>query len=144
MQFFIPIFSFFFTAYEVLSDENKRRQYDQFGEEGLNQNGFNNGGGFQGFDFGDIFGGFGGGEQRSGGGGFKFSFGGFDDFFNDEDEDQEDDFGGMHFGDSFFGGGEHFRQNRFGSGFGEDFPRAARHAEFHQHSSSSGGRWNKI
>lgn len=127
--------SYVFAAYEVLSDENKRRQYDQFGEEGLNnQNGFNGGGG--GFDFNDIFSDFGGGGQRSGGNGFKFSFGGFEDFFNDEDE-EEDEFGGMHFGDSFFGG-EHMRQNRFNSGFGEDFQNAARHSEFSQQ--SSGGK----
>lgn len=59
-------------AYEVLSDEDKKARYDQFGFDGLDPNfgtgGF--GGGFGGFDFGDIlssvfggggFGGFGGG-----------------------------------------------------------------------------------
>ena len=59
-------------AYEVLSDEDKKAKYDQFGFDGLDPNfgagGF--GGGFGGFDFGDIlssvfggggFGGFGGG-----------------------------------------------------------------------------------
>ena len=63
-------------AYEVLSDETKRRNYDQFGHEGVNGQGFGGGGfggqGFGGFDdiFGDIFGdmfggGFsGGGRQR--------------------------------------------------------------------------------
>ena len=122
-------------AYEVLADENKRRQYDQFGEEGLNQNGFNGEGG-GGFDFSDIFSDFGGGGHRSEGNGFRFTFGGFDDYFNDEDED-EDEYGGMHFGDSFFGGGEHFRQNRFNNGFGEDFHRASQHSEFQQ--TSSGG-----
>ena len=49
-------------AYEVLSDEEKRRVYDQFGHEGLSNTGFS---GFSGFDdifshlgdiFGDIFG----------------------------------------------------------------------------------------
>ena len=60
-------------AYEVLSDETKRRNYDQFGHEGVNGQGFGGAGGFGGqgfggFDdiFGDIFGdmfggGFGGG-----------------------------------------------------------------------------------
>jgi len=60
-------------AYEVLGDENKRKQYDQFGHAAFEQGagGFNGSGGFggfdaSGFDFGDIFdnifgGGFGGG-----------------------------------------------------------------------------------
>ena len=49
-------------AYEVLSDENKRSRYDQFGFAGVDPNyGAGQGGaGFGGFgDFGDIFGGFG-------------------------------------------------------------------------------------
>jgi DnaJ-related protein SCJ1 len=48
-------------AYDVLSDNDKRRKYDQFGEEGLKQQG-NRGGGF---DFGDFFG-FGGRNQQQG------------------------------------------------------------------------------
>lgn len=71
-------------AYEVLSDENKRNTYDQFGEEGL-QNGGSNSGGFHSGGFGgpgafrmefdadmfsDMFNGFGGfGEDVFGGGG---------------------------------------------------------------------------
>ena len=58
-------------AYDVLGDENKRRQYDQFGSAAFDgQQGFGGGAGFggfdsSGFDFGDIFdnifgGGFGG------------------------------------------------------------------------------------
>ena len=61
-------------AYEVLSDETKRRNYDQFGHEGVNRQGFGGqgfGGGFGsgGFEdiFGDIFGDmFGGGFGGSG------------------------------------------------------------------------------
>lgn len=46
-------------AYEVLSDDNKRAQYDQFGHAGANPQGFDGFGGFGGADdfggFGDIF-----------------------------------------------------------------------------------------
>jgi len=68
-------------AYAVLSDADKRRQYDQFGHAGMGNNG--GGGGFQ-FDpnqftdFQDIFGGFfgdlfGGSRRRSAGGGERGS-----------------------------------------------------------------------
>lgn len=62
-------------AYSVLSDENKRKMYDQYGHAGVN-NSASSGGGFGGFDasefdFGDIFDSFFGG---SGG------FGGFSNF----------------------------------------------------------------
>jgi len=64
-------------AYDVLSDDEKRRRYDQFGHAGVGSSGAG-GGGFEGFDiedifsrFGDIFGDFGfgsfGGFGRSGG-----------------------------------------------------------------------------
>jgi DnaJ-related protein SCJ1 len=49
-------------AYDVLSDADKRRKYDQFGEEGLKQG--NRGGGFDPFD---IFGFMRGGNQQQGG-----------------------------------------------------------------------------
>jgi len=62
-------------AYAVLSDENKRKQYDQFGHSAFDNNGAG-GYDFSGFDFSDIireaFGG-------SFGGGFS-NFGGFEDF----------------------------------------------------------------
>ena len=65
-------------AYAVLSDKDKRKEYDTFGSEGFHQR-FSQEDIFRGFDFGDIFRefGFGGGEQFSGrGGGTRFSFGG--------------------------------------------------------------------
>lgn len=60
-------------AYEVLSDEEKRKKYDQFGHAAFDPNaGFSGGSGFGGFggfgDLGDIFGdifGFGGGTSRN-------------------------------------------------------------------------------
>ena len=41
-------------AYAVLSDDNKRAKYDQFGHEGLNASSGGGFGGFSGFDFGDA------------------------------------------------------------------------------------------
>ena len=55
-------------AYEVLSDEEKRKKYDQFGHAAFDPNAGFGGAGFDGFGdiFGDIFGGFGGfGGSRS-------------------------------------------------------------------------------
>ncbi len=59
-------------AYQVLSDDSKRAQYDQFGSEGPQMGG--NGQGFGGFDF-SNFGGF-----QQGDGGFEFDLG---DMFGD-------------------------------------------------------------
>ena len=56
-------------AYAILSDEGKRRQYDQFGHSAPGGNGFNSGGfDFSGFDFSDII-------SEAFGGGFS-GFGG--------------------------------------------------------------------
>jgi len=64
-------------AYAVLSDKEKRKEYDTFGSEGFRQR-FSQEDIFRGFDFGDIFRefGFGGGDfSHGGGGGRRFSFG---------------------------------------------------------------------
>lgn len=53
-------------AYEVLSDETKKAQYDQFGHDAFTRGGGNTAGGFQG----GGFGGFGGGQGFGGAGGF--------------------------------------------------------------------------
>ncbi len=64
-------------AYQVLSDDEKRQRYDQFGHAGVDGNAGFGGGGFGGFDMGDIgdifgdifgggFGGFGGRQRRNG------------------------------------------------------------------------------
>ena len=54
-------------AYAVLSDAEKRRQYDQFGHAAFEGGGAGGFGGFSSADFGDIFGDFfGGGGRRSG------------------------------------------------------------------------------
>ncbi|KAL5014120.1 hypothetical protein ScPMuIL_008390 [Solemya velum] len=101
-------------AYEVLSDKDKRRHYDQFGFEsdqshggGAGHNGFK-------FNFDDFFHGFDDafashsrqGHNHRGGPEFKFHFDGsgnqffnFDDLFSDFDEEEEDMFGHFpHFG----------------------------------------------
>ncbi len=64
-------------AYAVLSDKEKRKEYDTFGSEGFRQR-FSQEDIFRGFDFSDIFRefGFGGGSAFSNrGGGTRFSFG---------------------------------------------------------------------
>ena len=66
-------------AYSILSDENKRAQYDRFGSSGPQFNGGGAGGfnGFEGFDFSGFSGGFAGGNSS-----FEFDLGDiFGDFF---------------------------------------------------------------
>ena len=64
-------------AYAVLSDAEKRKQYDTFGSNGFQQK-YSQEDIFRNFDFGDIFKefGFGGGGFSTGDGGFRVNFGG--------------------------------------------------------------------
>jgi curved DNA-binding protein len=66
-------------AYAVLSDKDKRRQYDRFGSEGFHQQ-YSQEDILRNFDFGNIFRefGFGGGFTSGRQGGVRFSFGGGD------------------------------------------------------------------
>lgn len=68
-------------AYAVLSDKEKRQQYDQFGSTGFRQR-YSQEDIFSGFDFSDIFRefGFGGGMPGGKKGGVRFSFGGGNPF----------------------------------------------------------------
>ncbi len=68
-------------AYAVLSDKEKRKQYDMFGSEGFRQQ-YSQEDIFRNFDFGSIFKefGFGGGFSPGRDGGIRFTFGGGDPF----------------------------------------------------------------
>ncbi|NPA24346.1 MAG: J domain-containing protein [Deltaproteobacteria bacterium] len=91
-------------AYEILSDEKKRKDYDTFGDAafqaggGPGPGGFHPGGQAEGFDFSDLFGGAAGG---SGGRTFTFRSGG-----GGGPEDISDIFGNL------FGGGAGFHQGQ--------------------------------
>jgi molecular chaperone DnaJ len=96
-------------AYEVLSDREKRRQYDEMRR--FASAGYGAGGQYQGFDINDLMGQFARGRTRAGpsGGGQAFTF---------------EDLGGIgDFGDIFssiFDRGGRFRQERYGPRQGED------------------------
>jgi curved DNA-binding protein CbpA len=104
----------------VLTDAKKRRQYDQFGEDGLKGENFRSGSfNFDDFYKGFDFGGFGRGNgNKRGGNGFKFSSsfgGGFDDFFKGFD------FNGFGRGNGNKRGGNAFKFSSFGGGFDDFF-----------------------
>lgn len=146
-------------AHEVLSDEKKRRIYDQYGEAGLKDQAGFDGSSFD-FNFHDFFqdfpfsGGFKKQSGKSGGGGRGF----FSDFFDDDEDFQEqqgDSFFGNHFG---FNQGHSQAQDRFHNndgfgdsmqfGFGEnmfgDFASMDSQATFSESSYSSGGRCKTV
>ena len=108
-------------AYHILSDPEKRKIYDQFGEEGLKMS--EGGGGGGGESGGFPGGGFPGGFSFGGGGRQQFRTGGFDAFkmfeeFFSGQTGGNFEFGGMPFGGGGGGGG---RQSR-GKGGGGGMP----------------------
>ncbi|XP_057314605.1 dnaJ homolog subfamily B member 9-like [Hydractinia symbiolongicarpus] len=143
-------------AYEVLSDEKKRRIYDQHGPDGLKDKAGFDGSSFH-FNFNDFFKDFDfdfsshGRREKKKSGGF---FGGFGSLF-DDDEDEGDSFFGSHFGfnnnrhfghddddDHFFSHhkqhNQHHRDNHMN--FGSDLFGGFGDASFHREESNSGGR----
>ena len=101
------------NAYEVLSDDEKRKIYDQYGEEGVKANEQGGGSGdhfnFENMNFEDIFSQFFGGD---GGGGAKFTFN-FGGGGNEDGERRGKSSGGFGGGFGGFGfGGNQGQQGR--------------------------------
>lgn len=144
-------------AYEVLSDDDKRKQYDRFGESAFTNEGQQNNGGF---NFNDFFQGFDSAfnARRTGGkhgdhgfhSGFKFNFddlfeddfdsnifhgdgmfGGFSGFFDDDDDDDFDSFMGNDFD---FGFGDDMFDNL---GFGDFHAGEAAHDKYSRESNGN-------
>jgi len=125
-------------AYEVLSDENKRRQYDQMGESAFNEQFYGGQGSHFSFNFDELFkefGSFGSGFRSRGKDGGS-PFGGFGSFFDDDDDDDFfSNFQNVHhesFGfDSDFFGGNHAQHYE---------SRSNSHSSVKYEKSGSGGR----
>lgn len=129
----------FLSAYEVLSDPEKRKRYDQFGDTGDGDSG-HGGGGFGthfDFDFNDFFKGFDHAFKDHKQGhhnhdGFTFTFGqdggsfNFGDLFDDDDNDDDDFFSFNGFGDDMFGDFHHH------SLYDEE-SNGRHHSHFHSH-----------
>lgn len=121
-------------AYEILSDEKKRKLYDQYGHAAFDGSGaaqggpWNQAGGFGGFgDFGKGFGsrGFGSGGFRNGkSGGFHYNNGNGYQEYHFEGGDMGDIF------DDLFGGGG-FKKSGFKGGFGGDGSFRAKGSDVH-------------
>jgi len=101
-------------AYAVLSDKQKRQQYDQFGPSGFSQR-YSQEDIFRGFDISDLLRDLGFSFGRAGGGGRRgrTQYGGFEDFFSDSGRGQA---GGAQTGDfrDIFSGGAYQNQGPFG------------------------------
>ena len=109
---------FLFSAYEVLSDEKKRKIYDMHGADGLKDQAGFDGSSFT-FNFNDFFKDFG-----FGGSGSRQSFN-FGSFFDDDDEEDNDSFFGSGFGFGNSGSRGHsrdmFQNSGHNDGFGFNF-----------------------
>ena len=111
----------YIVAYEILVDDDKRKQYDMFGEKGVDGTTSDGAAEDFHFNFNDFFENF---DSAFGDGGeHKQGFNSiFDDFFNTAFDDNDDGFSTDSFfgdGDSFFGG-EDFGDSIFGLLFDSD------------------------
>ena len=133
--------AFVIAAYEVLSDPDKRKKYDQFGEAAFSQDG-GGAGGFQDFNMNDFFKGFDSAfhahnQGGHGGDSFTFTFGGGQNSFNFDNMFSDDD------GDDFIGGNTFMNMGfdddpwAFGNDFDDGFGFNSIHDAHQMHSHQS-------